>query len=216
MTKQLVLAAVIAATSLTSVSAMANETDSGLGEYSPSISNYVSPYLSSVSMGNGLDGSGLGVRIGYKLMDNWGVVGDASFYEVNGKLQENGEELETDYDGWMLSVGPSYYITDRLSVFATVGMAQLSGANYTYGAPYTAKEFNEDIHQVVDVTKRDKENITTSDNKSVVVGVGVNYALGDYYVINASYKRFTPDFKMTGGNNSTTADVFEVGFGFRF
>lgn len=150
MTKQLVLAAVIAATSLTSVSAMANKTDSSVAEYKPSISNYISPYISSVNMGNGLDGSGLGIRLGSKLTDNWGVVADGSFYDVDGNLTENGKKLETSYDGWMLSVGPSYYINERLSVFATVGMAQLSGANYTYGDPYTVKVFNPEIHQLVD------------------------------------------------------------------
>ncbi|EJL6492300.1 porin family protein [Vibrio cholerae] len=216
MTKQLVLAAVIATTSLASGSVLAMKNESTVSEYKPSISNFISPYISSVGMGNGLDGNGLGIRLGYKLSDNWGVVGDASFYDVDGNLTENGKKLETDYDGWMASIGPSYYINERLSVFATIGIAQLTGANYTYGDPYTVKMFNPEIHQLVDVTTRDKENLNTTANKNVVVGLGINYALGDYYVINAAYKRFSTDITMSSGNNTQAVDVFEVGFGFRF
>ncbi|MDF5010135.1 hypothetical protein P3596_25225, partial [Vibrio parahaemolyticus] len=137
-------------------------------------------------------------------------------YDVDGNLTENGKKLETDYDGWMASIGPSYYINERLSVFATIGIAQLTGANYTYGDPYTVKLFNPEIHQLVDVTTRDKENLNTTANKNVVVGLGINYALGDYYVINAAYKRFSTDITMSSGNNTQAVDVFEVGFGFRF
>ncbi|NMU52905.1 hypothetical protein HKB25_02650 [Vibrio parahaemolyticus] len=76
--------------------------------------------------------------------------------------------------------------------------------------------FNPEIHQLVDVTTRDKENLNTTANKNVVVGLGINYALGDYYVINAADKRFSTDITMSSGNNTQAVDVFEVGFGFRF
>ncbi|MDW1568374.1 hypothetical protein R7D93_24545, partial [Vibrio sp. YT-15] len=66
MTKQLVLAAVIATTSLASGSVLAMKNESTVSEYKPSISNFISPYISSVGMGNGLDGNGLGIRLGYK------------------------------------------------------------------------------------------------------------------------------------------------------
>ncbi|MDW2322681.1 outer membrane beta-barrel protein [Vibrio sp. 1159] len=219
MTKQLALGAVIAAiaaTSLTSVSVIANETDSGTTGYNPSIKSYASPYLSSVNMDNGIDGAGFGVRLGYKLTDSWGVVGDASIYQLNGNPKEDFEKPIPDYDGWMFSVGPSYYINERLNVFATVGMAKLSGANYTYGNTHRTKELNHQIQQTVDVTKRDNENINPTDDKTVVYGVGINYALSNYFLINASYKRFTPDLFMSDVNSSESTDLLEVGCGFRF
>lgn len=178
--------------------------------------DYMTFYLNSTDLGNGLETKGFGLRMGLNVDANWGVVASAGVLGDIGSVNYQGEQVDTDITGWELSVGPSYNVNDWLSFFATAGVVNLDTSSWTLGNPYTTQVFNQELHQLVDVVNRDRENISNNKNTSFKYGIGVNMFVGELFVVNATYHRFDADVSLLGNTVSSKADQFSVGFGFRF
>lgn len=149
--------------------------------------HYISIFQSEVNLGDGLKGSGMGIRAGYKISDKWGLVGDASMFDTSGTISYQNDEIEHDLDGYMITAGPSYYFTPNLSVFVTAGVASYDSQQYTWGDYYTTQVFNPETMQLVNSTTRDKENVTKNNDKAFVYGIGFNYSIIESLAVNVMY-----------------------------
>ncbi|MEZ9699822.1 Ail/Lom family outer membrane beta-barrel protein [Vibrio sp. 10N.261.46.E12] len=181
-----------------------------------STQDFFSIYLNSTDLGNGLEASGFGVRMGLNVDGNWGVVASAGVLGDIGSVNYQGENVDTDITGWELSIGPSYYVNDWLSVFATAGVVNLDTSSWTLGDPYTTQVFKPEFHQLVDVVNRDRENSSNNKNTSFKYGIGVNMFVTDRFVVNATYHRFDAEVTLLGNTVNSDADQLSIGFGFRF
>ncbi len=178
--------------------------------------DYISFYQNSTQVGNGLEIKGFGARMGLDVAANWGVVASIGVLGDIGSVNLQGEQVHTDANGWELTVGPSYYINDWLSVFTSAGLVNLDTSTWTYGDPYTTQVFNQQLNQLVDVVTRDREQTGNHKNTSFKYGIGVNVFAGDRFVINATYHCFNSKVSWLGNTINSKADQYSVGLGFRF
>lgn len=202
-------------TLLATTCAVANVQAETNDSFEPTGNGFVSVFMSQVDLGRGLKGDGLGVRGGYQLTDNWGVVGSASVMTAFDSSDYKGEEVYQDFSGWMINVGPSYYLTDNFSLFATVGVVNYKSEQSTRGETVYGTAIHPETHQPVQVAHTPKENIVTDDETNVVYGIGANYFIGDVS-INVMYQRFDYEFSMQGDKLSSASDTVSVGVGFRY
>ena len=130
--KKASLITLIAATTFASTTVHADSITSRDVE-SLSTQDFFSIYLNSTDLGNGLEASGFGVRMGLNVDGNWGVVASAGVLGDIGSVNYQGENVDTDITGWELSIGPSYYVNDWLSVFATAGVGNVGHFHDVFG-----------------------------------------------------------------------------------
>lgn len=213
--KKTSLIALLAATTFVSTSVNADSITSSDVELM-STQDYISLYFNSTDLGNGLEASGFGVRMGLNVDGNWGVVAAAGVLGDIGSVNYQGQQVDTDITGWELSIGPSYYVNEWLSVFATAGVVNLDTSSWTLGDPYITQVFRPEFNQLVDVVNRDRENTSNNKNSSFKYGIGVNMFVADHFVVNATYHRFDAEVTLLGNKVSSDADQLTLGFGFRF
>ncbi len=142
----------------------------------------------------GVSATGAAFTVGSYLNDNYGYVISIAAYGAENDTVSRGIAIHAEGTSVSVSAGPSYYLTENLSIYGLLGMT---------------------FHRL-DVTATNGY-ITASnsaDGKGFTYGIGMNYALNDKWSLNAMMDKSSGS--LDDYNVSVNTKTVSVGVGYSF